>query len=289
MTTEQNAIRQLEVKQATEISAFYGVPQSLVNMFFLDFGGTAYPKAAFLLYQAHKKGVQRIEITVKEEPKGMWEAEARIYPAVTSRVIENLAKLSEKERATMWEYLTKPTVEWGKASKDTVRMSTMQPYLKEMAIKRAVARACRLFSGIGTTAFEELPDATMSEDDVRDAARMAKPSFLPATAAVIEGETTSAPAAVQAAPTPAPSVESAPVASTEGEPSLQGMTRESLSYDLREFGSDIEVVDGVDGLTVNVLLPMAKEKRGALSAKLAPFKPSTGIDKGKTFYHIKVA
>ena len=275
MTTEQNAIRQLEVKQATEISAFYGVPQSLVNMFFLDFGGTAYPKAAFLLYQAHKKGVQRIEVTVNEEPKGMWEAEARIYPAVTSRIIENLAKLSEKERATMWEYLTKPTVEWGKASKDTVRMSTMQPYLKEMAIKRAVARACRLFSGIGTTAFEELPDATMSEDDVRDAARMAKP----VTAAIVENETASTPSIAPPAQ---------PASVTEAA-TTDGMTRESLAYELREFAGDIEVVDGVDGLTVNVLLPMAKEKRGALAAKLAPFKPSTGIDKGKTFYHIKVA
>ena len=52
-------------------------------------------------------------------------------------------KLSPEERKGMVQYLTQPTKEWGKASKDTVRATQMHPYLKEMAIKRAVARACR--------------------------------------------------------------------------------------------------------------------------------------------------
>ena len=50
--------KKLEVKDATEIAEFYGVPKSLMNAFFVEIGGVAYPKEAALLYVGHKKGIQ---------------------------------------------------------------------------------------------------------------------------------------------------------------------------------------------------------------------------------------
>jgi len=171
----ETKVNKLEVKEATEIANFYGVPQSLVNLFWLNFGGTAYPKAAFHLYLAHRKGVQRIRVEVRDaDGQGHWEAEAWIYPAVTSRMLESLVKLDPEERKKMIAYLTEPTWNSAKASKDNVRSSLMQPYLKEMAVTRAVARAARLFAG-GSTAFEELPEGEMNQEEIKKAAEMARP------------------------------------------------------------------------------------------------------------------
>lgn len=161
----------LQVKSAESLSKFYGIPPELMNVYFIEIGGTLYAKEMFLLEQAYKRGVQAIEVHV-EQKEGTWEAEAKIYPSINEKMMFRLLDMPEEERKHYWEYLTKPTVEWGKASKETVRMSTMQPYLREMAIKRAVTRACRLFSGWGSTSAEELPDAELSKDQIENARKV---------------------------------------------------------------------------------------------------------------------
>jgi len=88
-------------------------------------------------------------------------------------MLEVLTCLPEKERAEKWAYLTKPTVEWGRASKENVRMSTMQQWLKEIAIKRAFSRACRLFVGSCGTSFEELPEIEITGEEAREASAKA--------------------------------------------------------------------------------------------------------------------
>jgi hypothetical protein len=172
-TTTRIEAKALEVKDARELAKWYNVPEQLMNLFFVTFNGTMYPKESFLLYLAHRRGVQAIEVEVKKEGE-TWEAEATIYPRVTSRMLEALTRLPEKERAEKWAYLTKPTTEWGRASKENVRMSTMHQWLKEIAIKRAVARACRLFVGTWGTSFEELPEIEISREEAREASTRAR-------------------------------------------------------------------------------------------------------------------
>jgi hypothetical protein len=165
--------KSLEVKDAKEIAKWYNVPEQLMNLFFVTFNGTMYPKEPFLLYLAHRRGVQAIEVEVKKEGD-VYEAKATIYPRITSRMLEALTRLPEKERAEKWTYLTKPTVEWGRASKENVKMSTMHQWLREIAIKRAVARACRLFVGTWGTTFEELPEIQISREEAREASARAR-------------------------------------------------------------------------------------------------------------------
>jgi hypothetical protein len=173
-TAAQKAdVKALEVKDARELAKWYNVPEQLMNLFFVTFNGTLYPKESFLLYLAHRRGVQAVEVEVRKEGE-IWEATATIFPRVTSRMLEALSKFPEKERAEKWEYLTKPTVEWGRASKENVRMSTMHSWLKEIAIKRAVARACRLFVGTWATSFEELPEVEITREEARESSIKAK-------------------------------------------------------------------------------------------------------------------
>jgi hypothetical protein len=165
--------KSLEVKDAKELAKWYDVPEQLMNLFFVTFNGTMYPKEPFLLYLAHRRGVQAIEVEVKKDGE-VYEAKATIYPRITSRMLEALTRLPEKERAEKWAYITKPTVEWGRASKENVRMSTMHQWLREIAIKRAVARACRLFVGTWGTSFEELPEIEISREEAREASARAR-------------------------------------------------------------------------------------------------------------------
>ena len=165
--------KSLEVKDANEIAKWYNVPEQLMNLFFVTFNGTMYPKEPFLLYLAHRRGVQAIEVEVKKEGE-VYEAKATIHPRITSRMLEALTRLPEKERAEKWAYLTKPTTEWGRASKENVRMSTMHQWLREIAIKRAVARACRLFVGTWGTSFEELPEIEITREEAREASARAR-------------------------------------------------------------------------------------------------------------------
>ena len=158
--------KKLEVKEAVELAQFYHVPQTLMNMMFIQFGDTAYPKEAFLLHLGHRKGIQRIEIDRPILENGEWRTEARIYPRITPELIEAVSRLPETERKEAWEYLTKPVREWGRASTKNVRMSTMHEWLDTIAIKRAVCRALRLFVGIGETAYEELPEVVVEKNDL---------------------------------------------------------------------------------------------------------------------------
>lgn len=163
----------LKIEDAREIAEFYGVPVALMNMMFVVIGGTAFPKETFLLYQGHKRGVLRIEVDepeqVDENGAKEWRTEARIYPRIDAKILEQLSRFNPEERKSMWEHLTAPTREWGRASGKNVRMSTMQEWLPQIAIKRAVCRALRLFSGIGTTSFEEIPEVEIPETELRSA------------------------------------------------------------------------------------------------------------------------
>ena len=169
--------KKLEVKDATEIAEFYGVPKSLMNAFFVEIGGVAYPKEAALLYVGHKKGIQRIEVS-KPLPQGIpgeaeWHCECRIYPSLGLQKLQEINRLPPDMKKQAFEYLTAPTVEWGHASAKNVRMSTMQQWLPEMAIKRAVCRALRIFAGSFGTSYVELPEAEMSQDEMKEAAKQA--------------------------------------------------------------------------------------------------------------------
>jgi hypothetical protein len=165
------ALKPLEVKQATELAQYYHVPPSLMSTFAVQFGDTLYWKEPFLLERAHQRGLQRIEVDKPVNENGESTTEARIYPKITAAMIEAIAKLPEAERKEAWAYMTAPTREWGRASTSNVRMSTMHAWLPEIAIKRAVCRALRLFCGIGQTSFEELPDVVVDKRDLEEVRR----------------------------------------------------------------------------------------------------------------------
>src|SRR6266566_7481714 len=167
-TSSIQALKPLEMKQAQELAQYYHVPQPLMNTFAIQFGDTVYWKEAFLLERAHQRGLQRIEVDKPVNANGEWTTEARIYPRITASMIEAIAKLPEAERKEAWAYMTAPTREWGHASTSNVRMSTMHAWLPEIAIKRGVCRALRLFCGIGQTSFEELPEVVVDKKDLED-------------------------------------------------------------------------------------------------------------------------
>ena len=171
--------KKLEVKDAKELADFYSVPPSLMNAFFVQIGDATYPKEAALLYAGHKKGIQRIEVSPpKLGPEngslaGEWFCEARIYPSLGLQKLQEINRLPPDLKAKAFEYLTAPTVEWGHASAKNVRMSTMQQWLPEMAIKRAVCRALRIFAGGFGTSYVELPEAEVPQEELREAAKQA--------------------------------------------------------------------------------------------------------------------
>jgi len=166
--------RKMEVRDATELAAFYNVPKGLMNAMFVELGGVAYPKQAALLYVGHKKGIQRIEVSKPLlSAEGEWVCEAKVYPMLGLQKLQEVNRLPPDLKAEALHYLTAPTIEWGHAGKENVRMSTMQAWLPEMAIKRAVCRALRLFAGSFGTSYEELPEAELSQDELKDAANKA--------------------------------------------------------------------------------------------------------------------
>jgi hypothetical protein len=135
-------------------------------MMFAVIGDSLYPKLQFLLYQAHKRGIQRIELSQPKEVNGEWTTEAKVYPYLAPSMLNKILDLPPEERKSIWEHYTKPTVEWGRASKENVANQTMWKWLPEMSRKRAAARALRLFAGIGQTAYEELPQATLTKEEL---------------------------------------------------------------------------------------------------------------------------
>ena len=88
---ERVEAKSLEVKDAKEIAKWYNVPEQLMNLFFVTFNGTMYPKEPFLLYLAHRRGVQAIEVEVKKEGE-VYEAKPTIHPRITSRMLEALTR-----------------------------------------------------------------------------------------------------------------------------------------------------------------------------------------------------
>lgn len=165
--------KQMAVKQADELAAFYGVPPSLMNAFFVELGGVAYAKEAALLFVGHKKGIQRIEVSKPVLVGEEWSCEARIYPSLGLQKMQEINRLPPDMKGKAFEYLIAPTVEWGHASAKNVRMSTMQAWLPEMAIKRAVCRALRIFAGGFGTSYVELPEAEVPQEELREASKQA--------------------------------------------------------------------------------------------------------------------
>lgn len=170
MSTITESGKKLEVKDAKDLAEFYNVPPSLMNAFFVEIGGVAYPKQAALLYVGMKKGIQNIQVSKPIEKDGEWTCEAKIYPSLGLQKLQEVNRLPPELKAKAFEYLTCPTVEWGHASIKNVRMSTMQQWLPEMAIKRAVCRALRLFAGSFGTSYEELPEAELTQDELKEKA-----------------------------------------------------------------------------------------------------------------------
>ncbi len=177
----------LAVEEVTELAAYFGVPQILVNHYVIKFVGTdkagnrvenLYFKLPYYLAKADpKKGGRGIQsMRFDETQKGdEWEVKVTIYPQVTSRVFEQLVKIQDKEeRQKYWEYLTLPIIEKGTASPRNVKMSTMQQHLREIAIKRGVVRALRWMVNSGDTAYEELPEVELSQVELSEAREMAK-------------------------------------------------------------------------------------------------------------------
>lgn len=159
-----------EVSEAKDIADFYGIPQSIVNLFWVKLGGTAYPKAPFKVMQAQKKGVQRVELKLVEKSKDNWECEVSIFPKLTGRELDFLTSVSDPaERKQYFEYFTKPTTNYGRANLENVKMSTMHKFLPEMAVTRGVSRTCGIYAGVGGTTYEELPDAELDSTDIDDA------------------------------------------------------------------------------------------------------------------------
>lgn len=166
MSNIQPSIKNVDKQDLEEIARFYGLPSPVAKMMFAVIGDSLYPKLQFLLYMAHKRGVQRIELSQPKEVSGEWMTEAKVYPYVPPSVFNKIIDLPPDERKTMWDYYTKPTIEWGRASLQNVANPIMHKWLPEMSRKRAAARALRLYVGFGGTAYEEMPEATLTKEEL---------------------------------------------------------------------------------------------------------------------------
>ena len=151
--------KELIVGTCEAVAVQYGIPTELANLFFMKMNEGLYIKNPGLLYLAGKKGYSRIEITDKyDENAQEWSAECKIYPKLTKEILEGISKLDKEMQKQAFDFLTNPTNGTGRASKSSVKMSTMQVFLREMAQTRAQNRALRAFTGYGGTSAEELPE-----------------------------------------------------------------------------------------------------------------------------------
>ncbi len=142
----------------------YGIPLELANMFFMQFDSQMYIKNPGLLYLANKKGYSRIEIADKFDEKTCeWSAECKIYPRLTKEILEGIGKLASELQKQALDFATAPTNGTGRASKENVSASAMQPFLREMAQTRAMNRALRAYTGYGGTSAEELPQGQIEQ------------------------------------------------------------------------------------------------------------------------------
>ena len=150
----------------TSIAQTLGIPADLANMFFMKLGESLYIKVAGLEYLAGKQGIGRTEITDHYDADNEeWVAEAKIYPQVTPKMIEAVSKLTPELQKVAFDELMKPTNGIGRASKNTVKMTTMLPFLREMAQTRAKGRALRAYTHYGSTSYEEMPEAVIDAEE----------------------------------------------------------------------------------------------------------------------------
>ncbi len=158
----------IEKGEFTSIAREFDIPADLANMFFMKFEDQLYIKVAGLQYIAGKKGYRRIEISDSyDEGTQTWIAEARVFPKITKELIDSVAKLSPEVQKMIIDEISKPTIGIGTANKDNVRNTKMHPFLREMAQTRALGRALRAYTGYGSTTYEELPNASLSPDEVK--------------------------------------------------------------------------------------------------------------------------
>ncbi len=156
--------KELAVGSCEALAVQYGIPLELANMFFKQFDSQMYIKNPGLLYLANKKGYSRIEIVDKfDEKTGEWSAECKIYPRLTKEILEGIGKLAPELQKQGLDFATAPTNGMGRASKDNVMTSAMQPFLREMAQTRAMNRALRAYTGYGGTSAEELPEGQIEQ------------------------------------------------------------------------------------------------------------------------------
>ena len=157
--------QELVIGTCEAVAVQYGIPVELANLFFMKMNEGLYIKNPGLLYLAGKKGYSRIEVsTTYDEKVQEWSAECMIYPKLTKDILEGISKLDKDIQGIALDFATKPTNGTGRASKASVKMTTMHPFLKEMAQTRAQNRALRAFTGYGGTSAEELPEAQIERD-----------------------------------------------------------------------------------------------------------------------------
>lgn len=143
-----------------------GIPEDLANMFFMELNGSPYIKVAGLQYLAGKKGYGRVNIrSYYDETKETWYAEAKIYPKLDKELILAIAQLNPEVQGDIVEELKEPTNGLGSANKQSVKMTQMHPFLREMAETRALGRALRSYTGYGATSYEEMPEAQIERDE----------------------------------------------------------------------------------------------------------------------------
>jgi len=148
-----------------QIMRFYNIPKPLAKMMFAVIGGQLYPKLPFLLYKGHQRGIQRVEIK-REMEKDECVSTVSIYPLIDNKLLDKILQFPAEMRKEMWEYYSKPTVAVGRASKENLANQNMWKWMPEMADKRGLARALRNYNGIGQTAYEELPEAVLTREDL---------------------------------------------------------------------------------------------------------------------------
>ncbi len=157
--------QELVIGTCEAVAVQYGIPAELANLFFMKMNEGLYIKNPGLLYLAGKKGYSRIEITTTYDEKNQeWSAECKIYPKLTKDILEGIAKLDKELQKIAFDFATAPTNGTGRASKASVKMTTMHAFLKEMAQTRAQNRALRAFTGYGGTSAEELPEAQIERE-----------------------------------------------------------------------------------------------------------------------------
>ncbi len=156
--------QELVIGTCEAVAIQYGIPAELANLFFMKMNEGLYIKNPGLLYLAGKKGYSRIEVITSYDEKAQeWSAECKIYPKLTKDILEGIAKLDKDLQKIAFEFFAQPTNGTGRASKASVKMTTMHPFLKEMAQTRAQNRALRAFTGYGSTSSEELPEGEIHD------------------------------------------------------------------------------------------------------------------------------